>query len=164
MNNFDLLILLVLLITFYSGYKNGLIKTIFRTAGYILGGVAGFSISVEVMHMWSNNLAKVASAMVLTLLLATAGEFILGKIGIRFRKVLFISPLKQLDSLIGAILTTLRSVVIMYLFSMILISTPWSIGDKYISNSQFYTYINSHLSKVVTQLKNHDNKLFKEKD
>ena len=164
MNNFDLLILLVLLITFYSGYKNGLIKTIFRTAGYILGGVAGFAISVEVMHMWSNNLAKVASAMVLTLLLATAGEFILGKIGIHFRKVLFISPLKQLDSLIGAILTTLRSVVIMYLFSMILISTPWSIGDKYISNSQFYTYINSHLSKVVTQLKTHDNKLFKEKD
>ena len=34
MNYFDLLIVLVLLISFYGGYKNGLIKTIFRTAGY----------------------------------------------------------------------------------------------------------------------------------
>jgi len=43
MNYFDLLIVLVLLIAFYSGYKNGLIKTIFRTAGYIAGGVAGLA-------------------------------------------------------------------------------------------------------------------------
>ena len=46
MNYFDLLIFLVLLIAFYSGYKNGLIKTIFRTAGYVAGGVAGLAIQL----------------------------------------------------------------------------------------------------------------------
>jgi uncharacterized membrane protein required for colicin V production len=152
----------VLLISFFSGYKNGLIVTIFRTAGYILGGVAGFAISVKVINMWSNNLAKVASAMILILLLATASQFILGKVGIRFRQVLFISPLKLLDSLIGAILATLRTVFIVYFISIILITIPWSIGNKYISNSQFYTYTDSHLSKVAVQLKTHSNKLFKE--
>ena len=98
MKAFDLLVLIALLITAYSGFKNGFIQTIFKTIGYIAGGVAGVAIAVEVMNTWSNNLTKAAGAIILILLLATAGEFILGKVGLGFRKVLFISPLKFLDS------------------------------------------------------------------
>jgi uncharacterized membrane protein required for colicin V production len=159
---FDLLVLLALLITVYSGFKNGFIQTIFKTTGYVAGGVAGVAIAVEVMSTWSNNLAKAAGAIALILLLATAGEFILGKVGQGFRKVLFISPLKLLDSLLGAGLATLRTVFIVYLLSVILIATPWSIGDKYIAGSQFYTYTDSHLPKVVTELKTYGDKLFKQ--
>jgi hypothetical protein len=114
------------------------------------------------MSAWSNNLAKAAGAIILILLLATAGEFVLGKIGLGFRKVLFISPLKLLDSLLGAGLATLRTVFIVYLLSVILIATPWSIGDKYVASSQFYTYTDSHLPKVVTELKTYGDKLFKQ--
>jgi uncharacterized membrane protein required for colicin V production len=159
---FDLLVLLALLITAYSGFKNGFIQTIFKTTGYVAGGVAGVAIAVEVMSTWSNNLAKAAGAIALILLLATAGEFILGKVGQGFRKVLFISPLKLLDSLLGAGLATLRTVFIVYLLSVIIIATPWSIGDKYIATSQFYTYTDSHLPKVVTELKTYGDKLFKQ--
>jgi len=49
-----------------------------------------------------------------------------------------------------------------YLLSVILIATPWSIGDKYIASSQFYTYTDSHLPKVVTELKTYGDKLFKQ--
>jgi uncharacterized membrane protein required for colicin V production len=157
---FDLLVLTALLITAYSGFKNGFIQTVFKTIGYIAGGVAGVAIAVEVMNTWSNNLAKVTGAIILILLLATTGEFILGKVGQGFRKVLFISPLKLLDSLLGAGLATLRTVFIVYLLSVILISTPWSIGDKYITSSQFYTYTDSHLPKVVTELKVQAEQLF----
>jgi len=159
---FDLLVLLALLITAYGGLKNGFIQTIFKTIGYIAGGVAGVAVAVEVMNTWSNNLAKAAGAIILILLLATAGEFILGKVGLGFRKVLFISLLKLLDSLLGAGLATLRTVFIVYLLSVILIATPWSIGDKYIASSQFYTYTDSHLPKVVTELKTYGDKLFKQ--
>ena len=162
MKAFDLLVLLALLITAYGGFKNGFIQTIFRTIGYIAGGVAGVAIAVQVMNTWNNNLAKAAGAMILILLLATAGEFILGKVGQGFRKVLFISPLKLLDSLLGAGLATLRALFIVYLLSVILIATPWSIGDKYISNSQFYTYTESHLPTVVTELKTYGDNLFKQ--
>ena len=162
MKVFDLLVLIALLITTYSGFKNGFIQTIFKTIGYIAGGVAGVVIAVEVMNTWSNNLAKVAGAIILILFLATAGEFILGKVGLGFRKVLFISPLKFLDSLLGAALATLRTVFITYLLSVILIATPWSIGDKYIASSQFYTYTDSHLPKVVTELKTYGDNLFKQ--
>jgi uncharacterized membrane protein required for colicin V production len=159
---FDLLVLLALLITAYGGFKNGFIQTVFRTIGYIAGGVAGVAVAVEVMNTWSNNLAKAAGAIILILLLATTGEFILGKVGQGFRKVLFISPLKLLDSLLGATLATLRSVFIVYLLSVILIATPWSIGDKYIASSQFYTYTDSHLPKAVTEFKTYGDKLFKQ--
>ena len=161
MKVFDLLVLIALLITTYSGFKNGFIQTIFKTIGYIAGGVAGVAIAVEVMNMWSNNLTKAAGAIILILLLATAGEFILGKVGLGFRKVLFISPLKFLDSLLGAGLATIRTVFITYLLSVILIASPWSIGDKYIASSQFYTYTDSHLPKVVTELKIYGDNLFK---
>jgi uncharacterized membrane protein required for colicin V production len=159
---FDLLVLIALLITAYGGFKNGFIQTVFKSIGYITGGVAGVAIAVEIMSAWSNNVAKVAGAIILILLLATAGEFILGKIGRGFRKVLLISPLKFLDSLLGAALATLRTVFIVYLLSVILIATPWSIGDKYLASSQFYIYSNSHLPKVVTELKTYGDKLFKQ--
>ena len=112
MKAFDLLVLLALLITAYGGFKNGFIQTIFKTIGYIAGGVAGVAIAVEVMNTWSNNLTKAAGAIILILLLATAGEFILGKVGLGFRKVLFISPLMFLDSLLGAALAALRTLFI----------------------------------------------------
>ena len=162
MNAFDLLILLALLITVYGGFKNGFIQTVFKSVGYIAGGIAGIALAVEVMSTWSSNLTKAAGAIILILLLAIMGEFILGKIGLGFRKVLFISPLKFLDSLLGATLATLRTVFITYLIAVILIATPWSIGDKHIANSQFYTYTDSHLPKVVTELKAYGDKLFKQ--
>lgn len=162
MKAFDLLVLIALLITAYSGFKNGFIQTIFKTIGYIAGGVAGVAIAVEVMNTWSSNLAKAAGAILLILILAITGEFILGKVGQGFRKVLFISPLKLLDSLLGASLAALRTVFITYLLSVILIATPWSIGDKYIASSQFYTYTDSHLPTVVTELKTYGDNLFKQ--
>ena len=160
MKAFDLLILIALLITAYGGFKNGFIQTAFKSIGYIAGGVAGFAIAVEVMSKWSNNLAKAAGAIILILLLATMGEFILGKIGLGFRKVLFISPLRFLDSLLGAALATLRTVFITYLIAVILIATPSSIGDKYVTNSKFYSYTDTHLAKTISGLKTYSSKLF----
>jgi len=49
-----------------------------------------------------------------------------------------------------------------YLLSVILLATPWSIGDRYITSSQFYIYTDSHLPKVVTELKTYGDKLFKQ--
>ncbi len=152
MKVFDLLVLVALLITAYGGFKHGFIQTVFKTIGYIAGGVAGVAIAVEVMNTWSSNLAKAVGAIILILMLAITGEFILDKVGQGFKKVLFISPLKLLDSLLGAVLATLRTVFILYLLSVILIASPWSIGDKYISTSKFYTLADLYLLEVKFNL------------
>ena len=162
MNYFDLIITAAFIFTGLSGFKNGLLKSIFKTIGYIAGGVVGVAIAVEVMSKWSSTLAKAGGAIILILLLATIGEFILGKIGLGFRKALLIAPLKLIDSLLGALLSTARTAFIAYLLAVILVATPWSFGDKYIATSKFYTYADSHLPKVITDLKLQADKLFKE--
>jgi uncharacterized membrane protein required for colicin V production len=162
LNYFDLILGLILVITAVSGFQNGLLQSIFKTVGYITGGVVGVAIAVEVMSKWSNTLAKAGGAIILILLLATAGEFILGKVGLGFRKALLIAPLKLIDSLLGALLSIARTTFIAYLLALILVATPWSFGDKYIKPSKFYTYTDSHLPKVITDLKIQADKLFKE--
>ena len=162
MNYFDLIIAAALVIAGFTGFKNGLLQGIFKTIGYIAGGVVGVAIAVEVISKWSSSLVKAGGAIILILLLATAGEFTLGKIGLGFRKALLIAPLKFIDSLFGALLSTARTAFIAYLLAVILVATPWSFGDKYIANSNFYTYTDSHLPKVITDLKTHADKLFKE--
>jgi uncharacterized membrane protein required for colicin V production len=162
LNYFDLILGLILVITAVSGFQNGLLQSIFKTVGYITGGVVGVAIAVEVMSKWSNTLAKAGGAIILILLLATTGEFILGKVGLGFRKALLIAPLKLIDSLLGALLSITRTTFIAYLLALILVATPWSFGDKYIKPSKFYTYTDSHLPKVITDLKIQADKLFKD--
>jgi len=161
LNYFDLINAIALVIAGISGFKNGLLQSIFKTIGYIAGGVVGVAIAVEVMSKWSSTLAKAGGAIILILLLATAGEFILGKIGLGFRKALLIAPLKFIDSLLGALLSIARTAFIAYLLAVILVATPWSFGDTYIATSKFYTYTDSHLPKVITDLKTQADKLFK---
>jgi uncharacterized membrane protein required for colicin V production len=161
-NFFDLISLIAFIIAGFTGFKNGLLQSIFITIGYILGGVVGVAIAVEVMSKWSNTLAKAGGAIILILLLAIIGEFIFRKVGLGFRKVLLIAPLKFIDSLLGALLSITRIAFITYLLAVILVATPWSIGDKYVAPSKFYTYTDSHLPKVVIDLKAQTDKLFKE--
>ena len=153
MNYFDLLIVLVLLIAFYSGYKNGLIKTIFRTAGYIAGGVAGLALAVKYLATWDSQSQKVVLALLAVFVGASIGEFLLGKISSLFRKMLFVPPFKLIDSLVGAAISTLRAAFILYLVATLLVHSTWSIADKYIKPSELYDYADSHLPSVMNEVK-----------
>jgi len=153
MNYLDLLIVLVLLIAFYSGYKNGLIKTIFRTAGYIAGGVAGLALAVKYLATWESQSQKIALALIAVFITASLGEFSLGKVGSLFRKILFVPPFKLIDSLFGAALSVLRASFILYLVATLLIFSTWSIADKYIKPSKLYVYADSHLPSVMDEVK-----------
>ena len=153
MNYFDLLIVLVLLIAFYSGYKNGLIKTIFRTAGYIAGGVAGLALAVKYLATWESQTQKVALALLAVFIGASVGEFLLGKIGSLFRKILFVPPFKFIDSLLGAAISILRAAFILYLVATLLAFSTWGISDKYIKPSKLYDYADSHLPSVMNEVK-----------
>jgi uncharacterized membrane protein required for colicin V production len=153
MNYLDLFIILVLLISFYSGYKNGLIKTIFRTAGYIAGGVAGLAIAVKYLVTWESQSQKVALALLAVFIGASLGEFLLGKIGSLFRKILFVPPFKLIDSLSGASLSMLRAAFILYLVATLLVFSNWSIADNYIKPSKLYDYADSHLPSVMDEVK-----------
>jgi len=153
MNYFDLLIVLVLLATFYTGYKNGLIKTIFRTAGYIAGGVVGLALAVKYFATWESQSQKVVLALFAVFIGASLSEFLLGKVASLFRKILFVPPFKFIDSLLGAAISIFRAAFILYLVATLLIFSTWSIADKYIKPSKLYVYADSHLPSVMDEVK-----------
>jgi hypothetical protein len=59
---------------------------------------------------------------------ASVGEFLLGKIGSLFRKILFVPPFKLIDSLFGAAISILRAAFILYLVATLLVFSTWSIA------------------------------------
>ena len=153
MNYFDFIVIFVLLIAFYGGYKNGFIKSIFSTIGYIAGGVLGLAATINYLSIWQSELQKVGLALLAILLGATLGEFLLGKIGSLFRKVLFVPPFKLIDSFLGAVLSVARAAFVLYLVAAILVVSSWSLADEQIKPSKVYTYTESHLPSVMKEVR-----------
>ena len=153
MNYFDLIVILILFIAFYGGYKNGLIKSIFTTIGYIAGGVLGLAAAANYLSTWQGEPQKVVLVLLAILVGATLGEFLLGKIGSLFRKVLFVPPFKFIDSFLGAGLSVARAAFVLHLVCALLVVSSWSLADEQIKPSKVYTYTESHLPSVMKEVR-----------
>jgi uncharacterized membrane protein required for colicin V production len=161
MNYFDLVVLVIAVLTALSGFRNGLLQSLFKTIGYIAGGVLGLAISLEVVKNWQGNFTKVGTVLVLIFLIAGIGEYLLGKIGLGIHKKVLFGPFKLIDSLLGALLSLLRTAVLVYLTAILLIASPWQWADSNINESKFYTYIDTHLPKLITDYKPQVEEIFK---
>jgi uncharacterized membrane protein required for colicin V production len=162
MNTFDLVVAAILLFTAFVGFKNGLIQSLFKTIGYIAGGVLGLVIALEVIKDWSSPFAKVGIAIVLIFFIANISQYLLGKIGAAFHKLVLFGPIKLIDSLLGASLSILRAAVLIYLSAILLIASPWSWADSNIATSKFYTYVEKNLPKLITDYQPKVEEIFKQ--
>jgi uncharacterized membrane protein required for colicin V production len=160
MNYFDYLILILLVISAFSGFRAGLIQTAFKTIGYIAGGVAGVAFAINYLDSLESEIYLLGGLILSVIVFALLGEFLLGRLGLLFRKALFIPPFKLIDSALGSALSVIKFVVIAYLISIILVASPIALADKYITPSESYTYADTHLPKVAADLKQEVIKLF----
>jgi uncharacterized membrane protein required for colicin V production len=159
-NFFDYLILILLTFSAFSGFKAGLIQTVFKTIGYVAGGVAGVALAINYLDSLESEIYLLGGLILSVIIFALLGEFLLGKLGLLFRKALFIPPFKLIDSLLGGALSVIKFGVIAYLISIILVASPIALADKYITPSKSYTYADTHLPKVVVDLKQEVVQLF----
>jgi uncharacterized membrane protein required for colicin V production len=160
MNSFDYLILVLLVISGLSGFKAGLIQTVFKTIGYIAGGVIGVVVAIDYLDSLNSEIYLLGGLIFSVIIFALVGEFLLGRLGLLFRKALFIPPLKFIDSALGGALSVIKFGVIAYLISTILVASPIALVDKYISPSKSFTYADTHLPKVAKDLKQEVVQLF----
>jgi uncharacterized membrane protein required for colicin V production len=160
MNYFDYLILVLLVISAYSGFKAGLIQTVFKTIGYIAGGVIGVDIAIDYLDSLNSEIYLLGGLVFSVIIFALVGEFSLGRLGLLFRKALFIPPFKFIDSALGGALSVIKFGVIAYLISTILVASPIALAGKYITPSKSYTYADTHLPKVAMDLKQEVAQLF----
>ena len=160
MNSFDYLILVLLVISAYSGFKAGLIQTVFKTIGYIAGGVIGVAVAIDYLDSLNSEIYLLGGLVLSVIIFALLGEFLLGRLGLLFRKALFIPPFKFIDSALGGTLSVIKFGVITYLISIILVASPIALADKYITPSKSFTYADTHLPKVAMDLKQEVVQLF----
>ena len=160
MNSFDYLILVLLVTSGFSGFKAGLIQTVFKTIGYIAGGVIGVGIAIKYLDSLNSEIYLLGGMIFSVIIFALLGEFLLGLLGLLFRKALFIPPFEFIDSALGGALSIIKFGVITYLISTILVASPIALADKYITPSKSFTYADTHLPKVAKDLKQEVVQLF----
>ena len=155
----DILLALMALGAIKRGYSTGFLATIFRTLGYIVGGVAGLYFALQLVASWDSLLRQVIAVLVAIFLGAQVGLFVFGKAAKFFHARLLWKPLKAIDSLAGVALELGRVVVIVYLVLTTLLWSPWSPVKTQINESQGYAQLDTHLPTVLTDLKDRANEL-----
>jgi uncharacterized membrane protein required for colicin V production len=160
MNYFDYLILILLALSAFSGFRAGLIQTVFKTIGYVAGGVVGVALAIHYLDFLESEIYLLGGLILSVIIFALLGEFLLGRLGALFRKALFIPPFKFIDSLLGGALSVIKFGVITYLISIILVASPIALADRYITPSKSFKYTNTHLPSAADDLRVSINELF----
>lgn len=155
----DIALALLALGAIKRGYSTGFLATIFRTLGYIVGGVAGLYFSLQFVASWDSIIKQIVAVLVAIFLGAQLGLFVFGKAAKFFHARLLWKPLKAIDSLAGVALELIRIVVIGYLVLTTLLWSPWSPVKSQINDSQIYAQLETHLPNVITDLKDRANEL-----
>lgn len=155
----DIALALLALGAVMRGYRSGFLATVFRTLGYIVGGVAGLYFSLQYVANWDSVIKQIGAVLVAIFLGAQAGLFIFGKAANFFHARILCKPLKAIDSLAGVALELIRVLVIGYLVLTTMLWSPWGQIKEQINESQIYAQLDSHLPNVLTDLKDRAQKL-----
>jgi uncharacterized membrane protein required for colicin V production len=150
---FDVVVFISILLAAISGYKLGFLQSLFKTIGYIAGGVTGVFIAANFLSEINSIVIKVLVSVVIILLSAVIGQFILGKIGLIIHKGLLFAPFKSIDSLLGSLLSAIKTAIIYYIIATLLLATSWQLANDYIKDSNFYTAADKYLPRVITDIK-----------
>ena len=142
---FDLIFGLIAVGAFYTGYKNGLLTTILRTAFFIIGGVAAMYLVVKYDQSGWLIVAIIAGAY--------ASAWVGMRIAKTLRLTIFRGPLKFIDSILGSAFEVAKYVVLFYVIGTILLWAPWPAGQNAVAESKFYLQVNDHAPKVFTEIR-----------
>jgi uncharacterized membrane protein required for colicin V production len=142
---FDLIFVVIALGALITGYKNGLVTTIIRTAFFLAGAIGAMYFVVEYN--------KTGWLIVAIVTGAYAAAFIGTQIAKTLRFTLIRGPLRWIDSLTGAIFEVTKYVVLFYIVGTILLWAPWTPGQNSVAESKIYLEVNKYAPGLMQDLK-----------
>ena len=148
---FDLVIALALLLSAVLGYRNGLIRTLFKLIGFVLGGVLGIYLSLKFSHDWSLDVKRIGFVIVSIVGGGYLCSFIGGWLAKGLRATIFRGPLAFLDSVAGAALELVRTIIALYLIATVLLWSPWQMAQNQISESKILPKVQPYIPGLITQ-------------
>ena len=142
---FDLIFALVALGALFTGFKNGLVKTILRGVFFVAGAIAAVYFVIEKNQSGWLILAIIAGAY--------AGAFLGTLVAKSLRITIIRGPLRFIDSLGGALLEVTKYALLFYVIGTIMLWAPWATGQNQISESKVYLQINKHAPGILADVR-----------
>jgi len=154
LNLLDLVFILLALISFYSGYRIGFLDSLLKTIGYVTGGLIGLLLSLNYLKSLDWLTLRLILTAISIFFLATLGEFLSGKLGHLLRKGLIFSPIKFLNSLFGGIISSTKTVFVIYLIIFVFKLAPQHSISLYLKESYFYKtpIIKLQLNEIIQKI------------
>lgn len=142
---FDIVAIIALVLAIVSGYRDGFIKSLLRSIGYVAGAIGGLYLALQY-----NQSVWVILAIILGAVLGTW----LGSVIAKALKITIVrGPLAWINSLVGALLDGAKVIIVIYLVGTVLLWAPWSTGQNTVSESKVYLEINTYAPSIIVELK-----------
>jgi uncharacterized membrane protein required for colicin V production len=148
----DLVILGSILATSIIGYRNGLIRTLFKFVGFVLGGVLGIYLSLRFSHSWTLDVKRIGFVIIAIVAGGYLCSFLAGALAKGMRATIFRGPLAFIDSVAGAALEVARTVIALYLIATVLLWSPWESAQNQIIESKILPKIQPYIPGLITQV------------
>jgi uncharacterized membrane protein required for colicin V production len=142
---FDVVVGILAIIAFSSGYRDGFIRSILRTVGYIAGAIAGLYFALQYN--------KSAWVIIAIFIGAGIGSLVGRTLAKALKATIIRGPLGWVNSIAGALLETGKVLIVAYLIGTVLLWAPWTTGQNDLSKSKIYLQISSHAPTLIENIK-----------
>jgi uncharacterized membrane protein required for colicin V production len=142
---FDAIVLLALVAQTISGFREGFLKSILKTVGYIAGAIGGLYLAVQYDQ----------SAWVILAIFAGAGlgSLIGGLIAKALKLTILRGPLGWINSIVGGLLGVAKIALLTYIVGTVLLIAPWPTGQNAVSASKIYNKLDIYAPQAVSELR-----------
>jgi uncharacterized membrane protein required for colicin V production len=142
---FDIATVVLLILAIVSGYRDGFIKSLLRSIGYIAGAIGGLYLALQYNK---------SAWIILAIIVGAAVGTWLGSVIAKALKVTIVrGPLAWINSLVGALLDGAKVIIVIYLVGTVLLWAPWPTGQNLVSESKVYLEINTYAPSIIQELK-----------
>jgi uncharacterized membrane protein required for colicin V production len=148
----DWVFIAALLFAFVRGYRAGFLSTILRAIGFIGGGLGGLYLGIHYLHKYSSGVLKFFLLFMAIAITASVGEFLFKKFAEIFHNRILFGPFKWADSLLGAALSMLRTLIMLVVIGHLLLITPWGWASHGIPKSVIYKKVDAYSPVVIQEI------------
>lgn len=146
----DAVIVIFALFSIFTGFRAGLLTTLFSFVGYLGGAFLGLYAGLHYFH--THGVSKFFLLFFAVTIASSVGEVIFKRIGSIFHSKILFGPLRWIDSLLGAAFSLLRTLIMIVILGHLLLITPWSWASTHIPQSTIYNKLNSFAPPLIADL------------
>lgn len=149
----DLLIVAFAVLFAVNGFRHGLISSAFSFLGFLLGVVVGAQIAGPLATaLTDNSVVGVIVSLVIVFALAGLGQFAVGLLGARLRRVVTWRPARIVDSVLGTVVSAITVLLVAWIVAAPLAASPFPTLAGQIRQSQIVQAVDGALPDPVRSL------------